>query len=685
MSNLIKMYHRAFRRTLLFLLVLLLGNCLSLTAQTVRDRLPQSVTGAPTNKKHVDSLLKLAGTKRDTATSTAMRLYYMGLEDARMLRYNNGIARALSGLALCYNNNNEKDKALSCERMALHYCENNDQGIEQRLNLYTLMSQTFYYRGRYDSSAFYRYASLDILEAHHIRDTKMQTRIYCSLLDFWLNIHENIQNDMHIQQIMGHINDLEDSAVIKKDTPTLMLLYFYKAGYYNNIQKNDSARYYCSKTIQMGKTTRISPSMKAGLLINTALTYLDDKNPEPALRYLESAKGLFPPDNMPSRHHILADICMGQAYLMQRQYNRAIALTLPAVQAANERHMVHLLVARGNQILGDAYEAVGQYKKSADYRIIYNTIKDSMMKVEKLELVYNLEMKYRIADKNKELAEKQLAITRNESRLKTQKMLIIAVSSGLLLILLISILIYRNNLHKQKLQTEKIRNLRQEMQISNLQAMIAGEEKERSRVARDLHDGMGGTLGTIRTRLSSIFRRHTTTDVTEDFREVLQLLEEASVELRKTAHNLMPEILLQEGLPKATALFCERVRKGHTLDITFQSVGTPESLPMETELALYRIIQELVHNILKHANARNAIVQIAYFSTQLAVTVEDDGNGMLTSSASDGIGLKTIRERVNSLNGDLHIDSIPDNGTSVHIEITLKQNTAIHAYKTSDC
>ncbi|PSL29742.1 tetratricopeptide repeat-containing sensor histidine kinase [Chitinophaga ginsengisoli] len=686
MGNLSNNSHGTIRRALLFLLVLLSGNCLSLTAQTVEDRLPRTVTQPRTSKKNVDSLLKLAGSKRDTAAGTAMRLYYTGMEDARMLRYNNGVARALSGLALCYNNNNEKDKALSCERMALHYCENNEQGIAVRVDLYILLSQTFYYRGKYDSSAFYRYAALDVLEANQVKDRRMQTRVYCSLLDFWLNINENISNDMHIQQVMGHINTLIDSARIKKDTAALMMLYFYKAGYFNNIVQNDSARYYCSSSIQMGKATRISPSMEAGLLINTALTYLDDKNPAPAIHYLEKAKALFPQlDPVTNRHQIFADILLGQAYLMQQQYNKAITITTPAMQSAHKRNMVHLLTARGNQVMADAYEALGQYKKAAEYRKTYSVIRDSMMKVEKLELVYNLEMRYRIADKNKELAEKQLAITRNESRIKTKNFLIIGVSAGLLLILLVSILIYRNNLNKQKLQAEKIRNLRQELQISNLQAMIAGEEKERSRIARDLHDGMGGTLGAIRTRLSSIFRRHTTADVTDDFREVLHLLEEASTELRKTAHNLMPEILLQEGLAKATALFCERVRKGHTLEITFQVIGNASNLSSGAELTVYRIIQELVHNILKHANARHAIVQIAYYETQLAVTVEDDGNGMLTTSQSDGIGLKTIRERVNSLNGELHIDSVPGQGTSVHIEITLKQNTASYAYKISDC
>lgn len=663
------------RKTPSFLLLLLLlaGNCLSMS-------IPED------EKKQVDSIIKLAAIKRDSTMEGAEQLYYQALTLAKKIHYNYGAAKILIGLGMCYNNSSQKEKAVDCGHLALQYCSNDIKGHEQRVLIYILLSQTYYYKGRYDSSAWYRYAALGELESNRLLDPKMQMKVYCSILDFWLNVHEDIQNDLHIQQVMSHINRLVNTAIEKKDTASLMFLYFYKAGYYNNIQQNDSARYYCQTSLKMGYENNMSKSMRAGLLINIAITYIDDKSPEKALQSIQKATALFERGNSYFvRQQLFTDMVEGQAYCMQHKYEKAIAAILPALDIANSRHLVHLLVTRSYNILAECYDATGEYKKASQCRKTYAALRDTMMKVEKLELVYNLEMKYRIADKNKELAQKQLAITRNESRIKTKNLLLLGISAGLLLLSLLSILLYRNTLHKQKLQKEKIRNLRQEMQIDSLQAMIAGEEKERSRIARDLHDGMGGTLGTIRTRLSAIFRRHTTTNVTTDFLEVLQLLEEASTDLRKTAHNLMPEILLQEGLAKATALFCERVRKGHTLEINFESWGTPAALSAEFELAVYRIIQELVHNILKHAAARTAIVQIVYHERQLCITVEDDGNGMLLHAAAEGMGIKTIRERMNSLNGDLHIESVPGQGTSIHIEFTLKQNTSRYVFKTSNC
>ncbi|SEW20535.1 Histidine kinase-, DNA gyrase B-, and HSP90-like ATPase [Chitinophaga sp. YR573] len=670
MGNLTALNYR--RISLCIMLLLFAGNCLSMP---------------PDDRKHVDSLIKIAALKRDSSSQGAEKIYYQAIGLAQKINYNHGVTRALLGLGTCYNNSSQKDKALACGRMALQYCTNDIKGHEQRVLTYIMLSHTYYYKGKYDSSAWYRYAALGELESNRLLDPKMQMKVYCSILDFWLNIHDDIRNDLHIQQVMQHVNVLVNKAKDRKDTASLMFLYFYKAGYYNNIQQNDSARYYCQTSLKMGNLNNMANSMKAGLLINIALTYIDDKNPEKALLSIQKAKDLFTRGNdYYVRQQLFTDLVSGEAYTMQHKYDKAIAVIIPALNDANERHLAHILVTRSYRILADCYDATGQYKKASLNRKIYSELRDTMMKVEKLELVYNLEMKYRIADKNKELAEKQLAITRNENRIKTKNFLIIGISAGLLLISLVSILLYRNDLHKQKLQQEKIRNLRQEMQIGSLQSMIEGEEKERSRIARDLHDGMGGTLGTIRTRLSAIYRRHTSANVSNDFIEVLQLLEEASSELRKTAHNLMPEILLQEGLAKATALFCERVRKGHTLEINFETWGTAPSLHADFELAVYRIIQELVNNILKHAAAHTAIVQIVYHEKQLCVTVEDDGNGMLLHhGAYDGMGLKTIRERMNSLNGELHIESTPGQGTSIHIEFTLKQNTSRYVIKTSNC
>jgi signal transduction histidine kinase len=647
------------------------------------DNTDTRVLGGPVMKDTagVNEALRLAASQRESAPANAKQLYRQAWQASKALHYNNGIARSLQGLGSCYSYENEEEKAVAYARLALPYCEDNTNGHELTAQLYLLLSETYYYKGRYDSCAYYRYAALGELEANNIRNPHMQMKVYCSILQFWLNAHEDISNDPHIRQVMDQIGLLEKQALASGDSSLLMNIYFYKGGYFNNIAQNDSARYYCNRNLQMAHALKTGPSIPVGTLLNIAITWLEDKQPAKAIEYIRLAMNEMPlAARATNRQLLFAQIFLGEAYCAQKAYDKAIAITAPALARADSLHITHI-TDRAHKTLADAFEATGQYKQAALHRRLYTVMRDSLMKAEKLELVYNVEMKYRIADKNKELAQKELAIARNESRLKTKNFWIGGISAGLVLISLLSVLLYRNNRHKQTLQEEKIRNLRQEVQITSLHALIAGEEKERSRIARELHDGMGGTLASIRTRVSAIFRRHATTDVTNDFLEVMQLLEEASADLRKTAHNLMPEILLNEGLARASLLFCERVHKGHQLKINAGIWGKVQRLPGDLELTAYRIIQELVHNILKHAKATEATVQIVFHDSQLCITVEDNGTGMAAGAGeqSGGMGLQTIRERVQMMNGQIDIASTPGQGTSIYIELgisAITQNTA---------
>ncbi|HEY1200260.1 MAG TPA: ATP-binding protein, partial [Niastella sp.] len=420
------------------------------------------------------------------------------------------------------------------------------------------------------------------------------------------------------------------------------------------------------------KALKASPSMTIATLLNIGLTYMDDKLPERALEYYQKAIDEIPEERRSEyRYFIFARIFQGEAYSMQHNWKKAIAVTEPALEKANSLKIIHL-IDHAHKTLADAYEGLGLYKKANEHRKDYSLLRDSLQISQKLEMMYDMEVKYRISDKDKQLAQKELAIERNESRIRSKNFWIIAISAGFVLILAISILIYRNNYHKQTLQAEKIRNLRQDLQIASLQAMVNGEEKERSRIARELHDGIGGTLAAIRLRVSAMVRKHKTVQTSDDFNELTQMLEEASADLRKTAHNLMPEILLQEGLARASTLFCERVRKGHSLQINTEIWGKVRRLPGDVELTAYRIIQELMHNILKHARATQALVQIVFHDTQLCITVEDNGRGMPEDGGpKEGIGLRTIRERVKLLNGQIDTVSTPGQGTSVYIELDL--------------
>lgn len=628
----------------------------------------------------INRMMKAGYPLRESNPDSSLRLYSIALNSSKQINYNYGIANSLLGIARVYSILNQDSAALSCSYTGLTYCTDPKTMHELQVNIYHCMAQVFYYAGKFDSCAWYRYQALNVIESSNDVGIQAQMRGYGSVLQFWMNVHNDIQHDRYIQSIMEHINVLEKKAIADRDSNVLENIYFQKEAYYENIRKRDSSRYYCQLTIDLGKRLKVTPSVIIATLLNSSITYLEDNQPEKAIPLIKEALNEIPEQNkLGNRYYIFGHFALGEAYRRQKKYQAAIKETVPALATAVKVHMF-AYTDYAHKSLAQTYDALNAHKEAAEQWRLYAEVVDSLVKDRKMELVYNVEMRYRIADKEREIAQKELSIARNESRLRIQRFWIGGILSGTCLIILVGLLLYRNSKHKHKLQTEKIRNLHQELQIASLQAMIAGEEKERSRVARELHDGMGGTLATIRTRLSYTFRKITSTgETTEDLNEILQLLEDASVELRKTAHNLMPEILLREGLAKASLLFCERVRKGHMLEINTEIWGEVRRLPKDFELTAYRIIQELIHNTLKHARATQAMVQIVFHDSLLCITVEDNGTGMVAAhwQQGDGMGLRTIEERVKSLNGQIDIASSPGKGTSIYIElniITTRQN-----------
>jgi signal transduction histidine kinase len=153
----------------------------------------------------------------------------------------------------------------------------------------------------------------------------------------------------------------------------------------------------------------------------------------------------------------------------------------------------------------------------------------------------------------------------------------------------------------------------------------------------------------------------------------MDMLDSSIKEMRRVAHNMMPEALVKFGLDTALKDFCADINKSGALHVSYQSIGLGNTeIDQTTSITIYRIVQELLNNTMKHASAKNAIVQLSKTNGQIAVTVEDDGKGFDTSvlKGTRGIGWSNIQNRVEFLKGKLDVNSAPDKGTSVLIELT---------------
>lgn len=247
------------------------------------------------------------------------------------------------------------------------------------------------------------------------------------------------------------------------------------------------------------------------------------------------------------------------------------------------------------------------------------------------------------------------------------------LAGSILMILVISILSYRNYRHTKSLQQQRISELETEKQLSATEAVLKGEEQERTRLAKDLHDGLGGMLSGIKYTLNDMKGNLImTAENAQAFERSMDMLDSSIREMRRVAHNMMPEALVKFGLDTAIRDFCNDITKSGALQVQYQSIGFDDAeLDQVKNVTIYRIVQELLNNTMKHASAKNALVQLTYNKEQLTVTVEDDGMGFDPAclKLSKGIGWSNIQNRVEFLKGTWDVSSEPGKGTSVHIEI----------------
>jgi len=388
-------------------------------------------------------------------------------------------------------------------------------------------------------------------------------------------------------------------------------VYFLQGAYFHALKKFDSARYYYLLYVdERERIGHLPLPRKISAYTNTTDTYLQENKPADAMRFISKVEKL---GEAPGKTNYLVffmqfnNLLKGKALYQLGHYQEAIALTNEALEKLKTTgaHLRSELVD-ACKTLADSYEATGDYKNALIQKNRYIFLSDSLMRKDKIDMVNRLEVRYRIIEKDKALAEQKLKLAEVENRVRSRNLLISVIALLVLFSIAGFALWRRKNIHKQRLQQERIDNLQQKMEIERLNATIDGEEKERTRIARELHDGIGALLTGAKMNFELV-KKSNQYEHNPDFIEGIKLLEDTASGLRETAHNIMPEILMQEGLSNAVRSFCERMTgKGGTA-ISFQTLGSLENMDATFDLPVYRIIQELIQNIRKHAQATTAL------------------------------------------------------------------------------
>lgn len=373
---------------------------------------------------------------------------------------------------------------------------------------------------------------------------------------------------------------------------------------------------------------------------------------------------------------------IGYAYLLNGKYDSAGVYLQKALQQATLT-TDRPTTSRAYKYLAQLYELRGSLKQALAYERLYKQAEDSIYNRNKLAIVNNLEVLYQTNQKEKQIVMLQAINAEKELQLVKHNRLLIITGIIIFVLIVFYVFFYYNSKQKQliakqqqQLQEKRFTELEQQQKMMVLQSIVAGENAERARVARDLHDGLGGLFATVKMHLSALMHEH---DVLKDdvlFKKSYAIADEAAEEVRRIAHNMMPEVLVKLGLVQALTDFCAGINAKGSVQILLQAYGMDKRLPGDKEAVIFRIVQELVTNIIKHAFAKNAIIQLNHNAGKLHVVVEDDGVGFDVqndSKVKPRAGLDSIRSRVEYLKGTINIDSKTGVGTTVTIEFNADE------------
>jgi len=379
--------------------------------------------------------------------------------------------------------------------------------------------------------------------------------------------------------------------------------------------------------------------------------------------------------------------------------------------------------------LAEAEERTGSWQKAYHWLSEYSRLADSLNEENNKVRISELETKFRTERKEKEILALQSRTRQQQLVLEHDRLVKWLLGSGMLILLLVAfslLLLYRNKQRSARQQDEthrqQLKDIEQQQQLTVYNAMLTGQEQERNRLARDLHDGLGGMLAGVKMKLSafadSAAATTTTTATTAttaattttattatttttttgaastptphtighttlivapvtdepkrsdmDLHKIIHQLDQSVQELRRIARDMMPETLLQFGLEAALKELCSGLQ-APGLKVEFQSYGISRSIIPAEQAAVYRIVQELLSNAIRHAGAGVILVQCSQNEDIFFISVEDDGRGFQPADVhGNGIGLSNVRNRVDFLKGKMEIHSTPNEGTTINIEV----------------
>ncbi len=645
-------------RFLLLLGALLLSTTLQVQGQEhTLLRYARSHPVSEADSARIIGLIKASQAFEYKHLDTAIAMVDKAMRQSRELNFTYGIGNAYIAYSVYATTAGQYRQSDSLLEQAYPYCvETALPGNNNRLLIhwYQIASTQAAYSGAYDKSVNLACTALQLLNQRPDDTTFNDARIKA-----YNAIGSMMQYMRQPERAFYFLDKGIALATTRNDHFNLAQLYVNYGSACNLLKQWPRAKDYLSKAITLAKADDNTFVLQVAYLTQAGM-YIDMGEQDNAINSLKLATGVSDKTN-PFMAKATPERLLAQVYFDRKDYHKSISHALTALAIA-EKMQSPQNISNAHALLADAYHATGQWEKAYTHQFAYTHMLDSLRNTATLANINQLEIKSRVAEKDIELAKQQLSLNRKESALREKNFWIAGISAGLLLLAALLLSIRRNFRNRQQLQ-ESTR------EVERLKARMDGAEQERQRIATELHDGVVSQLWGLKLNLSSAIGRQEADSSLQpgELRQSLDDLDDAMQELRATAHNLSPEMALQAGLIDALSGFCSKMNhRGHT-DVVFQVYGQLQPTDKHAALSIFRNVQELVLNALKHAQAATILVQLNCEEDILGVTVQDDGNGFDPAAAVKGMGLQNVTERIHAFNASIDLQS-GARGTSIYME-----------------
>lgn len=503
-------------------------------------------------------------------------------------------------------------------------------------------------QGNYSKALEYLFAALNISTVKKFTDIEAAININIGIVYFNLKKTDKAIEYYNRAVILSeHIND----------TVLLIKAYNNLGNVYMSIWQDwDKAEKYFNRSVELSGMIGFEEAIVVGLN-NLCQVYMNSDRIEKAFEV--NAQMI---EIVPENPFVFYNL--GNLYRQNNDNVKALeSFDKSLMLSTNHKELTQILL---NDI-AEIYVEIGEFEKAIAYYEKYYLLNDSIHSLEQLRQSEEIEAKYQNLKKEKEIAELNNQSLKNE---RTKNiMTLLSIIMGLLAFILI--ILIRS---WKKTTDQKLNRVENEKALIAILATLEGEEKERKRLATELHDGLGGMLSAIKLALNENCIKGSNKE-----RILQDLLQNSILELRRISNALLPETLLNYGLKPALETYCNSfISYGSNLVLQFSNYGSEKRFGKQFELNVYRISQELVNNAVKHANATEINIQLIIDENRLFLSITDNGKGFDSNNIiSNGLGMKSIKHRTEIYGGRFEINSTIDKGTEAIIEFDNLNNNSI--------